>query len=77
MDGRLIENEKLFREFNRLLTAGGIFSFAVYNEIQAIQDSIYGPLRQREDLNGLLFLMKKPLMNIINLFLSLILAVLS
>ena len=30
MNGRLAENENLFREFNRLLTDDGIFSFAVY-----------------------------------------------
>ena len=43
MNGRLVENEKLFREFNRLLTDNGIFSFAVYWEVTSVQDFINGP----------------------------------
>lgn len=40
---RIAENKALFREFHRLLSKGGIFSFAVYNEITLVQDPVNGP----------------------------------
>jgi len=43
MNGRLAENEKLFRKFHQLLGLGDIFSFAVYFEIVAVMDYINGP----------------------------------
>ena len=43
MNGRLSENEKLFREFHRILDIGNIFSFAVYSEVTSVQDYVNGP----------------------------------
>lgn len=43
MDNRLLENQKLFHEFHRLLTHEGLLSFAVYNEITYVQDPVNGP----------------------------------
>ena len=42
IDSRLIGNEKLFHEFNRLLSNGGILSFAVYWEVTRMQDPVKG-----------------------------------
>jgi len=38
MNGRIEENEKLFREFYRILGGGGILSIAIYKEITYVMD---------------------------------------
>ena len=43
MNGRLTKNEKLFREFYRILGLGDIFSFVVYSEMTSVQDYVNGP----------------------------------